>query len=211
MPLLRLFARVYCYQCLPGALEAIQHGAIPRFEAAGPAKIAALRADGNDPTTTPESPRRRVARALAQRKAIAAWRDDGSLDGVDFPRDILPKLQRLPVRLTAKAMSASTSHGSKVRVGDVHAGPWAEAASTDNLCGLLVHLCLGDSSEPPYDVHIFGAHSFERGKVEPFDDSFSFCVRSGPLDYCGTTRFLRRHVPSRTRWHAAAKRYLADS
>jgi hypothetical protein len=48
---------------------------------------------------------------------VVAWRDDGSLDGVDFRRDILPKLQGLPVRVIAEAMGASISHGSKVRGG----------------------------------------------------------------------------------------------
>lgn len=36
---------------------------------------------------------------------------------MDFRRDILPKLQRLPVRVIADAMGASISHGSKVRSG----------------------------------------------------------------------------------------------
>jgi class 3 adenylate cyclase len=105
------------YQCLPGELEAIQRAAIPRFKAAGPAKIAAMRAAGHDPTTTPEAQRRRVATARAQRKAIASWRDDGSLDGVNFRRDILPKLQRLPVRVIAEAMGTTISHASKERNG----------------------------------------------------------------------------------------------
>jgi hypothetical protein len=46
-----------------------------------------------------------------------AWRDDGSLNRVDFRRDILPKLQSLSVRTIAEAMGASHSHGSKVRGG----------------------------------------------------------------------------------------------
>jgi hypothetical protein len=76
-----------------------------------------MRAAGHDPTTTPEAQRRRAASASQQRKAIVAWRDDGSFDGVDFRRDILPKLQGLPVRVIAAAMGASISHGSKVRSG----------------------------------------------------------------------------------------------
>ncbi len=109
--------RVYCDQCLPAELEAARKAAIPRFKTAGPAKIAAMRAAGYDPTTTPEAQRRRAATASQQRKALAAWRDDGSLAGVDFRRDILPSLQSLPVRVIAEAMGASISHGSKVRGG----------------------------------------------------------------------------------------------
>ena len=36
---------------------------------------------------------------------------------MDFRRDILPKLQSLPVRVIAEAMGARISHGSKVRGG----------------------------------------------------------------------------------------------
>ncbi len=99
----------------------------PAFQAGGPAKIAAMRAAGHDPTTTPEAQRRRAGTASNQRKAVAAWRDDGSLDRVDFRRDILPKLQSLPVRVIAEAMGASLSHGSKVRSGLLvpHKRHWA--------------------------------------------------------------------------------------
>ena len=41
--------------------------------------------------------------------------DDGSLDGLEFRRNILPKLQDLPVRTIAEAMGTTNSHGSKVR------------------------------------------------------------------------------------------------
>jgi hypothetical protein len=109
--------RLFCDQCLPGRREEAQRVAIPGFRAAGPAKIAAMRAAGHDPTTTREAQRRRAATASKQRKAAAAWRDDGSLDRVDFRRDILPKLQRLPVSVIAEAMRSSISHGSKVRCG----------------------------------------------------------------------------------------------
>jgi hypothetical protein len=78
-----------------------------------------MRAAGHDPTTTREAQRRRAATASKQRKAVAAWRDDGSLDRVDFRRDILPRLQTLPVRTIAEAMGCSGSHGSKVRGGQL--------------------------------------------------------------------------------------------
>jgi hypothetical protein len=76
-----------------------------------------MRAMGHDPTQTPEVRGRRRATVSKQRKPIAAWRDDQSLEGVDFRRDILPTLQGLPVRVIAAAMGASISHGPKVRSG----------------------------------------------------------------------------------------------
>lgn len=109
--------RLFCDQCLPDRREEVQQAVIPAFRAAGPARIASMRADGHDPTASPEAQRCRAATASQQRKAGAAWRDDGSLDGVDFRRDILPMLQCVPVREIAEAMSASLSHGSKVRGG----------------------------------------------------------------------------------------------
>lgn len=109
--------RLFCDQCLSDRREETLAAATPKFNAAGSAKIAAMRAVGVDPTTTPEAQRRRAASASQQRKAGVAWRDDGSLNGVDFGRDILPKLERLPVRAIAEAMGASLSHGSKVRGG----------------------------------------------------------------------------------------------
>jgi CRISPR-associated endonuclease Cas1 len=109
--------RLFCDQCLPDRREEAQLSTVTSFRSAGPAKIAAMRAAGHDPTTTPEAQRRRAATASKQRKAVAAWRDDGSLDGVDFRRDILPRLQGLPVRAIAEAMGSSISHGSKVRSG----------------------------------------------------------------------------------------------
>jgi CRISPR-associated endonuclease Cas1 len=109
--------RIYCDRCIPNrrdeVLEAVGHA----FTMAGPAKLASMRAAGHDPTTTPEAQCCRASTASKQRRAVTAWRDDGSLDGVDFRRDILPRLQRIPVRAIAEAMGASGSHGSKVRCG----------------------------------------------------------------------------------------------
>jgi hypothetical protein len=56
-----------------------------------------------------------IAAASRQRQAVVARREDGSFDGVDFRRDILAKLQGVPVRVVAEAMGATISHGSKVR------------------------------------------------------------------------------------------------
>ncbi len=109
--------RLFCDRCLPDRREEALRAAIPAFKAAGPAKIAAMRAAGHDPTATSDALRRRAATASEQRKAAAAWRDDGSLDCVDFRRDILPQLQSLAVRVIAEAMGASLSHGAKVRSG----------------------------------------------------------------------------------------------
>jgi hypothetical protein len=123
--------RLFCDQCLPDRRDEALAAVMPKFNAAGSVKIEAMRAAGHDPTTTPEAQRRRAASASQQRKAVVAWRDDGSLDAVDFRRDILPKLQGLAVRVIAEAMSASISHGSKVRGGKLvpHKRHWKTLTS----------------------------------------------------------------------------------
>jgi hypothetical protein len=123
--------RLFCDQCLPDRREEALLTVTPAFRAAGPAKIASMRAAGHDPTATPDARRRRAASASQQRKAGVAWRDDGSLDGVDFRRDILPKLQGVPVRAIAEAMNATISHGSKVRCGHTvpHKRHWVKLSA----------------------------------------------------------------------------------
>ena len=122
--------RVFCDECLPDHLAEIRRKTAASFSQAGSAKIAAMRAAGHNPTTTREAQLRRATSASKQRKAVVAWRDDGSLDGVDFRRDILPKLQGLSVRVIAEAMGASVSHGSKVRNGKLvpHRRHWKKLA-----------------------------------------------------------------------------------
>ena len=97
--------------------EEIQTSNRDAIISAGPAKIAAMRKAGYDPTNSREANLRRSATASKQRRAAATWIDDGSFETVDFARDIAPKLAKLPVKTIAEAMESSISHGSKVRGG----------------------------------------------------------------------------------------------
>ena len=109
--------RVYCDDCYPDRVASSRLASNAAFRSAGRKRLKEMRDAGFDPGNDPEAQRLRAASASKQRKAGTAWRDDGSLDGVDFQRDILPKLRALPVRAIAKAMGCSASHGSKVRLG----------------------------------------------------------------------------------------------
>jgi len=131
-------SRVYCDACFPEQMAAQQRAVQPRFVAAGPAKLKAMREAGSDPTATPEAQRRRAAGVSKQRKAAIAWRDDGSLDATDFRRDILPRLQGITVRVIADALGVSQSHASKVRGGKTppHKRHWQA----------LLHLAEDDSA-----------------------------------------------------------------
>lgn len=128
---LRIRKRLFCEHCLPDRRQEVQRSNGKAFRSAGPAKIAKLRSKGEDPTQTRDSEARRRATASEQRQAVVAWRDDGSLDSVDFKRDILPKLQGLSVRAIAEAMGSSLSHASKVRNGHLvpHKRHWMPLAA----------------------------------------------------------------------------------
>jgi hypothetical protein len=77
--------RVYCDQCLPDQLAESRRATAANFAAAGPAKIAAMRAAGHDPTQTPEVRRRRAGRAI---------RDPSSPhSGPDQERGVVPRKQ----------------------------------------------------------------------------------------------------------------------
>lgn len=109
--------RVYCDACAPLQMAKQCRAIGPTFRAAGQAKVRAMRAIGNDPSNSVEAQRRRRLTASKQRRATVAWHDDGSLDQVDFRRDILPGLQRRSIRELAEAMGTTGSHASKVRLG----------------------------------------------------------------------------------------------
>jgi CRISPR-associated endonuclease Cas1 len=109
--------RIYCDACGPAIIAANRNESKAAFAAAGSAKLAAMRATGFDPTNTGEARQRKIASSTAARRAVVAWKDDGSLRDVDFKQDILPGLQSVLVRVIAEAMSSSLSHGSKVRGG----------------------------------------------------------------------------------------------
>jgi hypothetical protein len=53
------------------------------------------------------------------RIAVTSWKDDGSLDGIDFVRDILPKLQKRMVKEISEAMGVTVTYASQVRAGKV--------------------------------------------------------------------------------------------
>ena len=78
----------------------------PSLPGGGPAKIATMRAPA---TIRPRHPKPSAAAPLRPRSSAkpCGWRDDGGLDGVDLRRDILPRLQGVPVRVIAEAMGAA--------------------------------------------------------------------------------------------------------
>jgi len=108
--------RLFCDECLP-LRQAEQFRENFGGRLAGLEKLAELRAQGRDPRDTDVVRKKRKAKASANRCAVVAWKDDGSLDGIDFKTDILPTLQNIPVRIVCKALGCSASYACKIRKG----------------------------------------------------------------------------------------------
>ncbi len=108
--------RLFCDECLP-LRQAEQFRENFGNRLAGLEKLAVLRAQGRDPRDTEPVRQKRRAKASANRRAVVAWKDDGSLERVDFTRDILPNVQRVPINILSKALQCSPSYACKIRSG----------------------------------------------------------------------------------------------
>lgn len=106
--------RALCDECLPD--ERAAH--TPRFQAAGPAALAQLRASGNDPRTTPEA-LGKVAQAISRRRSEASqWNAENERpDPAEFTAAILPRLQGIPLGVLSSATGLSVPYCSCVRRG----------------------------------------------------------------------------------------------
>ena len=114
---LEIRKRLFCDACLPQRRAEVHQTTAALFAAGGPAKIAAMRAAGHDPTNTSHARSRRAKSASVQRQLAVSWQNDGSLDKIFFQRDILAKLQGISISAIANSMGTSPSHASKVRNG----------------------------------------------------------------------------------------------
>jgi CRISPR-associated endonuclease Cas1 len=106
--------RSLCDECLPE--ERAAH--TPRFQAAGPAALAQLRASGNDPRTTPEA-LAKVAKEISRRRREATqWNAENARPNpAEFTANILPQLQGIPLSALSAATGLSVPYCSCVRRG----------------------------------------------------------------------------------------------
>ncbi len=106
--------RSYCDECLPD--QRVRN--ILAFKAAGPAALVELRAEGRDPSHGGAAARKRAASLARRQEEAAVWRQGGgSYNPEDFRRDILPRLQNVPIEKMAKASGLSTQYCSLIRRG----------------------------------------------------------------------------------------------
>lgn len=108
--------RLYCDACLPQRrAEHFRETFGGRHS--GLEALAKLRAQGRDPRDTEPVRQRRRAKASMNRRAVVAWKDDGSLEGLDFARDILPKIQGVAISTLSKSLRCCASYACKIRGG----------------------------------------------------------------------------------------------
>src|SRR5262249_52679423 len=105
----------YCAACLPGFREEQQDG----FAAAGPAALAQLRSQGPDPPHGGRATERRAATMATRKRAEAEWdRKPPPVDPSVFTREILPRLEGLPLHRLAAASGLSLRYCALIRSGE---------------------------------------------------------------------------------------------
>jgi hypothetical protein len=107
--------RTYCDDCLP----AQRTEAVTTFSMAGPQALAELRTQGSDPAHGGAAATARGTRNAPYVAAVAEWeREHEEPANPDvFARDILPRLQGVPLRAIAQATGLSEGYCSFVRRG----------------------------------------------------------------------------------------------
>ncbi len=106
--------RSYCNECFPGRKQA----AIGAFSNAGPDALASLRNAGADPAHGGDAARKRGETNARHARDAAAWKQQaGPSDTETFVRDILPRLQGVPLSRMAEATGLSLRWCSLIRRG----------------------------------------------------------------------------------------------
>lgn len=106
---------MYRDDCLPAYRD--QHAT--SFGEAGRAKLAELRAEGRDPTQSREARKQRGIKNSQRMQEQKVWEAEHGTDADPdmFKREILPRLQGLPLRVLAKATGLSQQYCSSIRRG----------------------------------------------------------------------------------------------
>ncbi len=107
--------RHYCDACLP------EHEAekLAALMMSGPDALAQMRAEGRDPTKTAEALRRQSNKMIEQRRAAREWEHEHpeKADPAVFVREILPKIQDVPLNALMAATGLSKRSCSIIRRG----------------------------------------------------------------------------------------------
>jgi CRISPR-associated endonuclease Cas1 len=107
--------RRHCNECLPDRRAELG----TKWVAEKLEVLAQLREEGRDPAHTEAADRKRAERMMAQHAAAKTWEAAASGDenALDFVRDVLPRLQEMPLGRMAAATGLSPGYCSFVRRG----------------------------------------------------------------------------------------------
>lgn len=107
--------RRYCDACL----SEHEAGKLTTLMTSGPEALARKRAAGQDPTKTPEALRRQSEKMIEQQRAAREWEREHpeKVDPAEFAREILPKIQDVPLNALMAATGLSKRSCSMIRRG----------------------------------------------------------------------------------------------
>jgi hypothetical protein len=107
--------RLYCDECLPE----LRREYSASLAAAGPAGLAELRAQGQDPAHGGEAARKRGVKIAQHKKDTVQWEQRHEFDANPdyFKRNILPRLQGVSLLTIKRATGLSLDYCSKIRRG----------------------------------------------------------------------------------------------
>ena len=103
----------------PACSERSRPAMIDGFVSAGLSALARRRLAGDDPAHGGAAAKARGDANAEHQRAARAFVDDGSLDAIDFARDIMPRLQGMSLREIAEACGLSQAFCSRIRAGHV--------------------------------------------------------------------------------------------
>jgi CRISPR-associated endonuclease Cas1 len=124
--------RRHCNECLPDRRAELG----TKWVAEKLEVLVQLRKEGRDPAHSEDADRKRAERMMAQQTAAKAWEQaEGAVDeSLDFARDVLPRLQTVPLGRMVEATGLSAGYCSFVRRGlkIPHRRHWERLAHLDD-------------------------------------------------------------------------------
>ncbi len=107
--------RSYCDDCLPEQ----RREQVASFQKAGPAALRRLMAEGRDPSHGGETARKRGTSIAKRNREASEWdrSHPGRPDAGQFKRDIVPRLEGVPLQKITKATGLSLYYCSLIRRG----------------------------------------------------------------------------------------------
>jgi hypothetical protein len=124
--------RIFCSEACSETYGGEVH--LPNFTAAGPAKMAELRAEGRDPSKTADALGKLAATQRGRATTRAAWDAEhggAAPDAEVFRLEVLPRLERVSLTAMRKTTGLSLTYCAQIKRGErvPHASYWVPLAA----------------------------------------------------------------------------------